>query len=205
MQQLRQRLKDHKGRKKSSSGDDDCECEAIPSTLAKAGGTEDDSKRKGKEALEQAPESEDLGVRVVRGEVYVRNSSGLDLDDMKERLRIVEQNVADKREKAADERKKAADEREKMSRLEQQVLTLRLAGQDYRRVRNRFISTFKRDKLQHITPGDTQIITQGSFIVHGGDASVDASLYEGPGARLDHNTFIALYGLDPYDVRNICE
>ena len=51
----------------------------------------------------------------------------------------------------------------------------------YKLPRNRFISTFKRDKLGTATEADRKIIAGGKAWAHGGDAAVDALLYQGQG------------------------
>lgn len=64
-----------------------------------------------------------------------------------------------------------------IAELKDHVLTLRLSLREYRWVRNRFISTFKRDKLNNADGSDIKIIQEGNLTVHGGDAVVDARLY----------------------------
>ena len=57
-------------------------------------------------------------------------------------------------------------------------LTSSLGG--YNLLRNRFISTFKRDKLGDITQDNRRIIAMGNRWANGGDVVSDAKLYEGP-------------------------
>jgi len=77
--------------------------------------------------------------------------------------------------------------------------------ESYRRIRNRFLSTFKRDYLHRGSKADHQLIIAGHKPAHGGDATVDASLYIGPGARSDFAVFKRLYGLTPQAVQGISE
>jgi len=69
----------------------------------------------------------------------------------------------------------------------------------YKALRNRVLSTYKRDVLKDETDFDKRIIAAEIPLAHG-DAVVDASLYQlvGPGARKDISTFEKLYGLDPF-------
>ncbi|PUU74678.1 hypothetical protein B9Z19DRAFT_901143, partial [Tuber borchii] len=73
----------------------------------------------------------------------------------------------------------------------------------YKLVRNRFISTFKRDKLGLVTKEDRRIIAKGNSQAHGGDAVADARLYEGTARRSDPGDFQKLYGLPPTVVSNL--
>jgi hypothetical protein len=75
----------------------------------------------------------------------------------------------------------------------------------YKLLRNRFISTFKRDKLGNATDRDRKIIEVGNSWAHGGDAVVDAQLYQDGNGRRDFLDFKKLYGLLPETVRGISE
>ncbi|RPA92491.1 hypothetical protein L873DRAFT_1709754 [Choiromyces venosus 120613-1] len=194
--ELVQRLKDHKDRKESSPEDqEDPKCDAILVTQSKVS-SEEETKRDAKDAFGQALEEEELEVKMVMGELYVGNPRGLGLAGVQERLRVLEEKDILKDTKI--------DSLEKnVTELNNRVSTLTLAGQDYRRVRNRFISTFKRDKLDDVTQSDLDTIREGNITVHGGDAAVDALLYEGVEGRYDTYTFEELYGMHPADVKKI--
>jgi hypothetical protein len=84
-------------------------------------------------------------------------------------------------------------------------LTLKLSLAEYRKVRSRFISTFKRDKLLRTDPSDIKIIQDGNVTAHGGDTVVDAMLYEGVGGRHDSSAFKKLYEIHPAIVPTISE
>lgn len=101
--------------------------------------------------------------------------------------------------------KKIASQDIKISSLEDRVSSLTSTLDTYKLVRNRFISTFKRDKLANATAADSKIIVEGNGWAYGGDAVVDAQLYEGTGGRRDTITFKTLYGMSPGDVRMISE
>lgn len=101
--------------------------------------------------------------------------------------------------------KKLAAQDIKISSLEDRVSSLTSTLDAYKLVRNRFISTFRRDKLANTTEADRKIIAEGHGWAHGGDAVVDAQLYQGTGGRRDTITFKTLYGMSPGDVRMISE
>ena len=65
--------------------------------------------------------------------------------------------------------------------LEDRVKSPSQSLQNYKLVRGRFISTFKRDVLGTATDAGREIIRGGNTWAHGGDAIVDAQLNEGPG------------------------
>ncbi|CUS09928.1 unnamed protein product [Tuber aestivum] len=83
-----------------------------------------------------------------------------------------------------------------ITELRKKLLTLTVSSREYKLVRNRFISTFKCDKLNIEASSDTQILQEGNVTAIGGDAVIDATLYKS-GVRRDPSTFENLYGLDP--------
>ncbi|RPA90132.1 hypothetical protein L873DRAFT_1783206 [Choiromyces venosus 120613-1] len=98
----------------------------------------------------------------------------------------------------------ATSHRTKIASLEDRVGSLTSSHEAYKLLRNRFISTFKRDKgLVKATEADRRIIAEGNGWVHGGDVVVDAQLYEGVGGRKDIAAFKKLYAVSPADVQTI--
>ena len=67
--------------------------------------------------------------------------------------------------------------------LEDRVQSPSQSLQNYKLVRGRFIPTFKRDVLGTATDAGRKIIRGGNIWARGGDAIVDAQLYESPGGR----------------------
>ncbi|PWW80032.1 hypothetical protein C7212DRAFT_361502 [Tuber magnatum] len=195
--ELVQRLKDHRNRGTSSPEDqEDPTCDAILVTQSMTGSV-DDMKRYAHDAFEQTLEVEELDVREVMGELYVGNVRGLGLAGLPERVRILEENDTAKNAKIAELDANIAE-------LNDYVSILRLAGPDYKRVRNRALTVFKRDKLREtLMQSDRDIIEAGNVTAHSGDAAIDALLYDGVGAREDSYVFEALYGLHPTDVMKI--
>ncbi|KAL7275212.1 hypothetical protein RUND412_001861 [Rhizina undulata] len=179
------------------SEDDSMRCDAILATRSELG-EEETMKADTKDAFEQA--LEELHVGVVRGEMVVGNRRGLNLAGLSTRVRILEDEVAGQKEKATLQKEKTTLQEAEIAELKDQVLTLRLSMKEYRRVRNWFISTFKRDKLNNADGSDIKSIQEGNVTAHGGDAIVNALLYKGPDGRRDASAFEKLYGLNPLRV-----
>ncbi|KAG0133430.1 hypothetical protein HOY82DRAFT_641116, partial [Tuber indicum] len=89
--------------------------------------------------------------------------------------------------------------------LEDHIKVSQNSDRDQSRLRNRFISTFKRDVLKCGTAQDRVLISEGNECAHGGDAKADARLYRGPSGRRDVDAFETLYGLSPETVERITE
>ncbi|KAG0129176.1 hypothetical protein HOY82DRAFT_465121, partial [Tuber indicum] len=68
---------------------------------------------------------------------------------------------------------------------------------------NRFMSSFKHNKLHSAVDCDHKIIRDGNATAHGGNTEADAMLYCGPAGRRDVKTFEHLYGLLPEMVLKI--
>ncbi|KAA8893538.1 hypothetical protein FN846DRAFT_751931, partial [Sphaerosporella brunnea] len=135
----------------------------------------------------------------VRGELFVGNRRGLSLAGLPERVRVLEQQVASLEVKNAE----IPSLKIRTASLEDRVSDLTSSLDAYKLLRNRFISTFKRDKLASATEADTRIIAAGNTWAHGGDAVVDALLYTGTGGRRDVTAFEKLYGMSPGAVQMI--
>jgi len=97
---------------------------------------------------------------------------------------------------------------------EAHIRILTSGNEAYQRIRNRYISTFKRDSLDCKSTEDQRIIIAGNDRAHGGDAAVDATLYFMPRGRLvplvfkerlDPFVFKGIYGVSPEIVQNISE
>lgn len=99
--------------------------------------------------------------------------------------------------------RKAALQGKKITFLQDYASDLTLSFEAYKRLRNRFISTFKRDKLGKETWEDHKMIEEGNRCAHGGDVVADAKLYKGTLRRGDECDFELLYGLPPSVVANL--
>ncbi|PWW72484.1 hypothetical protein C7212DRAFT_348103 [Tuber magnatum] len=164
--QLTKRLKDWRECKESSPENEDYpKCDAI---LATDAGTKMDAKV----ALGQALQEGELEVERVRRAIFVGNRRGLDLADLQQRVHVVEHKTASLKDEIA-------FLKDGLGQMNDRLSTLTLALREYRQVRERFISTFKRDKLKNDTKTDRKIIQGGNITAHGGDAAADALLYEG--------------------------
>jgi len=194
--QLSERIDSYKISQEISTKDaEDPMCDAILVTQS-IFGSDEDMKLGAKEAFEHELEKEELEIEHVSGETFVGNRRGLDLANIKAKINILEARDKDRGDEINDLRRVTKD-------LRARVSVLSLASQDYKRVRHRKISTFKRDNFpDEMEDSDYDIIREVNVIVHEGDAAVDALLYEGEGRR-DGYIFQQLYGLHPADVRTI--
>ncbi|RPA91705.1 hypothetical protein L873DRAFT_1712766 [Choiromyces venosus 120613-1] len=180
----------------SPENQEDPTCDAILVTQSMIGSV-DDMKRDAHDAFKQTLEVEGLEVREVMGELYVGNPQGLGLAGLPDRIRILEAKIAGHEAKITGHEAKIAE-------LTDYVSMLRHAGPDYKRVRNRYLTVFKRDKLKEtLKQSDRNIIEHGNVTAHSGDAAIDALLYDGTEGRQDPYVFEALYGLHPSDVKKI--
>ena len=59
--------------------------------------------------------------------------------------------------------------------------------------------------LKYTTDAGQDIIQSANTWAHGGDAIIDAKLYDGLGGRRDSSVYKKLYGLDPKWVLEISE
>ncbi|KAB8215587.1 hypothetical protein BDV33DRAFT_208204 [Aspergillus novoparasiticus] len=70
-------------------------------------------------------------------------------------------------------------------------------------VRQRFLLTYKRDKLHTASDEDCDLIRKVNKRVHGGDALADAELY-GDWGRRDYDVYKKLYGVHPKELGKFC-
>ena len=167
---------------------DDTGCDAILIARSEVG-NEEDMKVSAKDALGQALLEEELHVEDVRGELVVANRRGLSLAGLPARVDAFTDEVTAQRAKIASLEDEATAQRAKSTSLEDRVAGPTSSLEAYKLLRNRFISTFKRDKLPNETEADKRIIAKGNGWAHGGDAVVDAGLYQGVGGRRDNMAF----------------
>ena len=180
-------------------------CDAFLVTKAMIAATEAEIKRNAKKAFEDTLQETELEVQRERGELYVGNLRGLGLAGLSERMRLVEEEQARTKSELKEKYEEVDALKAEVAGLNLSVSTLKLATQDYKRVRARFVSVFKRDILAMKTAWDTFIIDSGNIIVHEGDVLIDALLYDynGVGSRTDFFVFTELYDINPQDVLKI--
>ncbi|CUS11038.1 unnamed protein product [Tuber aestivum] len=173
---------------------EDPTCDAILLTESTMGSV-DDRKIYSYHELKQILEEEELEVHEAIGELYVGNPRGLGRAGIPERLRIVEEDVHTVKEPNAENKAKIAERKDSVS-------ILGIEGPDYKRVRDRFLSIFKSDKMEEtLNKSDQNFIAGGNVIAHWGDAAIEALVYDGAGRRQDQYVFEELYGLHPSDVQ----
>ena len=150
-------------------------CDRIVATGVEYGG--EDEMRAGAAVVRQAGLERELEVETLAGgQVAVDNRRGLD--------------VAESKTKVYELREFKREAKSEIASLEDRVQSPSQSLQNYKLVRSRFISTFKRDVLGTATDAGREIVRGGNTWAHGGDAIVDAQLYEGPcytsGTRLPY-------------------
>ena len=178
------------------SGDPDL-CDCIVATEVEYGG--EDEMRADAAVVLGAELEQGLEVETLAdGQVAVGNRRGIDMAEVKTK-------VSELMEFKEEAKSELASAKSKIASLEDRVQSLSQSLQNYKLVRGRFVSTFKRDVLGTATDADRHIIRGGKMWAHGGDAIVDAQLYEGPGGRRDLAAYIKLYGVNPLWVQNIGE
>ena len=192
----------------TSELEDDGICDSILVATTEIG-PDDMMLSGGRQSLEQALEKDELLVSEVSyGRVHaVGNRRGLRYAEMSELFREIKGDFALFKVEA----------KAKTTALEADVCALKadvyalqnragLMGHSfeaYKRLRWRFIHTFIRDNLKDEV-SDNSLITGGNAVVHGGDAVVDADLFEGnTRSAPEHRAFELLYGLAPVVVRSL--
>ncbi|PUU76824.1 hypothetical protein B9Z19DRAFT_1087521 [Tuber borchii] len=133
----------------------------------------------------------------------VRRRRGLCSEDIPALMEAIEKERTALAEAIESTNKGFAKLRLELRSVDKFVSSLTASLHPYHQTRNRFLSTFKKDKLGTATGDDWKIIAQGSFKPEAGDAATDALLYEGITGRRDFTTFQKLYGLHPDMVRKI--
>jgi hypothetical protein len=157
------------------------ECDAVMVVRAEVG-NEEDMKKSARENFGKELQEGDLYVEDVQGELVVGNRRGLSLAGLPREVALLRQEVASQNQEIA-------SQRVNISSLRSRVDGLTCSLDAYKTLRNRFLSTFKRDKLNIRTIIDKAIIEEGNNWAHGGDAVIDAQLYEGPSGRKDFATY----------------
>ena len=150
-------------------------------------------------SLEQALEKDELLVsEVSHGKHAVGNRRGLKYAEMKEEFRELKDQVAIYMAKVT---ALEADHYE----LQYRTGLMGRSFEAYKLLRWRFICTFIRDKLQgEVSEATRSLITDGNAMAYGGDATVDADLFEGnTRTAFEHRAFELLYGLAPAVVRSL--
>ncbi|KAF8241692.1 hypothetical protein K440DRAFT_677359 [Wilcoxina mikolae CBS 423.85] len=170
------------------------ECDAVLMTRSEVG---DQEERKGdaKSVFRKALDEEDLHVGNVRAKLFVGNCHGLNLAELMPRVHVLEEEVATQKEEII-------LLKIKVIWLEDRVSSLTMCLHAYKLLRNRFISTFKINKLANAIEVDRKIIAAGDGWAHGGDAVVDAQLHESETRDGGHDfeAYEKLCGINPWIV-----
>ena len=176
---------------------DDPDCEAILATRTEVGDDEG-MESAAKDALGGALEAKALSVEDVGGKPFVGNRRSPEFAGLAERTRVLE-------EQAQISQERIVTLEIDVGSLGERVSSLTTSLDTYKFLRNRFISTFKRYKLGNATAADKRLIAEGNASAHGGDAVVDAMLYQTQttNSRRDPSAYKRLYGFNPLVVLGI--
>jgi hypothetical protein len=150
--------------------------------------------------LKSTADNTDMEMETIHDTIIVGNMEGLSyarrVDSLQVRLNNVEKRLDNTEKELSDTKQELRDTKFRVTDLEES------AGY-YGVLRNRFLSTFKRDKPKNATPADMGLIASGNLWAHEGNASRDADLYQSVGGRTDFATYKELYGLHPWMAREI--
>ncbi|RPA88926.1 hypothetical protein L873DRAFT_1784662 [Choiromyces venosus 120613-1] len=156
-----------------------------------------------RKTLTDAVKVDKLHVKKVKKEMLVGNSRRLDLANLShpELTALKGKMAAQNAELDLGLKGKMAAHKAELdlvdSRQEERLRYLLRSDDCYKLVRNRYLSTFKRDDLGTHTKTDQEIIENGNLTAHWGDAIDDSSLYTQPNGRTDVEVFQRLYGVLP--------
>jgi hypothetical protein len=169
--------------------------------------SEEEMRSNSPDALQKALDKDELRVEDVRGELAVGNRRGLDilaeLAALKPKYEMIYNDTLQQKGEILQLKGEILELEGRINALEERVDGLSSSLDGYKNLRGRFISTYKHDVLSTATEVDLRIIGAGNKSAHGGDATLDAQLYEGPGGRRDYKAFKSLYGLMPGTVSQI--
>jgi hypothetical protein len=151
---------------------DDTICDAILIMQSELGNDEG-MKEDAQGALKQALNEEELHIKEVSSKLVIGKHYGLNLVGLSTHMKELET--------------KEALKDLKIGSLEDHMGSITSSLSAYKLQRNRFISTYRRDKLGSVTTKDTKIIRVCNASVHGGDVIINAMLYSSTGKDGRHD------------------
>lgn len=180
---------------------EDLKCEAILVTVVETGVDPDKMKTDAKDSLEAALKK-DLDIRTENMVLTIGNERGLQkaskLQELEREEQVSKAKIHSLEKKLEDLITQTETEERSNEILKGRVSGLLESLDTYWLLRNRFISSFKRDKEKNATPSDISIIKAGNSWAHGGDVVADAKLYTtATKRRTDPEMFKKLYGFLP--------
>ena len=207
--QISERLKAHKAQAPTG----DCTrpgCEHVNSIIVNPIEYQDDDGMvtEARVALRTASENDEIQPESIRGSIFVGNQEGLRFAEQYSKTEAIEQELLALKEsfRAAEEKRDAEREKRDAERdnlmnlvdnLTNLVEMLQQGNTTLMEMRNRFISTFKRDKTtSQLDLLDRGWISSGNVIAHAGSSKFDSTLYNNKG-RQDIGVYKQLYGLHP--------
>ncbi|KAN0072352.1 hypothetical protein V8E54_009281 [Elaphomyces granulatus] len=192
--QLTQRLNIHKASIDACSRP---ECEYhVNSIVAKQIELQDDDGMvtEARVALGTASQHYQIQTENIRRCMFVGNEEGLSFAEKSSQTQAIEQELSSLKERFRAEQEKRDAEQARREDERDHLLGL-INVTTLNEMRNRFLSTYKRDKTaSQLNSLDKGWISGGHLIAHGGNSKYDATLYSKNG-RADISVYKQLYGL----------
>jgi len=192
------RLEDHCDKQPVIS-DDQCYqsgCNAILAATVEEG-EDKDMVESSKDSLKAVIETDQIIVENIRDSRFVGNRHGLvfaeariKADELESRMATMEKELTVLTSQIHQQDSQILQQGSKIHDLEH-------SAANYREFRNRFISSYKRDKQNTADDIDTAWIVGGNHAAHFGNSKIDMTLYDEPNPRKDYDAFISLYGIHP--------
>ncbi|KAJ9301283.1 hypothetical protein DTO271G3_1418 [Paecilomyces variotii] len=162
-----------------------------------------------KAALQSSIDDDPLYTDNVRGKHFVGNRNAMRFanarqegEGLADKVQRLDEELKKLRQDHDDLRDSIAEHREVITHVEDIAL-------DFRYIRNRFLSVYKRDKMDQenslnaLTWSDKYWVKEGNQAAHGGHCKRDAELYYDVDRRSDSHVYAELYGFHPAVVRTI--
>ena len=133
---------------------------------------------------------------ISEGKVFVGNEEGLRYAERRMQTETVEQQLSSLQQRVSTLETDKYRLLDRIDVLDDRIGVLEEGSTAMRGMRDRFLSTYKRDKLlKQLNDYDLDCISAGNRTAHGGNAKYDATLYDS--GRTDYSVYKELYGLHP--------
>ncbi|KAL4888423.1 hypothetical protein BDV59DRAFT_188597 [Aspergillus ambiguus] len=160
----------------------------------------------GKRTLAERLETDELYSEAVRDDLYTENHTGVEISRKNSRIPLLETEIGQLKDDNKRLERQVSELHDAFIELGQK--TDRLFEIGFVNIRNRFLSTYRRDFLGDKTKENQTIIERGNHAAHHGYFQADAKLYLTPGGfmgedgnvyppRTDRDTLQLLYGVGP--------
>jgi hypothetical protein len=156
-----------------------------------------------KNELKGVAENTSLYTEHINNDIFVGNTQGLMHARQSRERDMFESRLSRNEQEMAEVKRELSSAKHELISAKSRIINIEESLGYYKVLRNRFISTFKRDKLFNATLADQCLIGDGNVWAHEGNASRDAELYDSVGGRTDVAIYETLYGLHPAVVKTL--